>query len=72
MLTLTLLRLQINLGLLASLFINNIKIQKDAQKKDADTDTKDEPEHTKDSEGGLKVAIGTVYNSFPDHSAWLS
>ncbi|KIM82572.1 hypothetical protein PILCRDRAFT_820439 [Piloderma croceum F 1598] len=36
------------LGLLASFFINNIKIQKDAQKKDADTDAKKEPEHTKE------------------------
>jgi hypothetical protein len=38
------------LGLLASLFINNIKIEKEAHKKDADTDAKEEPEHAKEKE----------------------
>jgi len=36
------------LGLLASLFINNIKIQKDAHKKDADANAKEDLEHVKE------------------------
>jgi hypothetical protein len=36
------------LGLLASLFINNIKIQKEEQTKNADTDMTEKPEHTKE------------------------